>query len=78
MDSFIGGFGLLGVFFYLVLIVLWVLVPIFVFLISKRVKEMRDIAKESRFEIKELNASIKYLKRKFNESTQDSETKDVT
>ena len=68
MDGFVGSLGALGIVLYLALLVLWILVPIFIFLISKRVKEMRDIALESRLEIKELNASIKYLKRKFNEA----------
>ncbi len=68
MEGILEGVGGAGALFYLALIILWVLVPVFVILISKRVKEMRDIARESRIEIKELNASLKYLKRKFNES----------
>ncbi|NVK55317.1 MAG: hypothetical protein HWE26_06860 [Alteromonadaceae bacterium] len=68
MEGHFAGVGVIGGLFYVVLIILWALVPVFVFLISKRVKEMRDIARESRLEIKELNASLKYLKRKFNES----------
>ncbi|MBD3587374.1 ABC transporter ATP-binding protein [Salinimonas sp. HHU 13199] len=68
MEGILEGVGAAGALFYLALIILWVLVPVFVILISKRVKEMRDIAIESRIEIKELNASLKYLKRKFNES----------
>ena len=70
MEGVFGGVGAIGALFYLALIILWILVPIFVFLISKRVKEMRDIAIESGREIKELNASIKYLKRKFKESNE--------
>ena len=42
--------------------------PIFIFLISKRIKEMRDMARESNLAVKELNANIKYLKRKGNEA----------
>ena len=38
-----------------------------IYLISKRVKEMRDIARESRLEVKELNASLKFIKRKLND-----------
>ncbi len=68
MEGVFGGVGAIGALFYLALIILWVLVPVFVFLISKRVKEMRDMARESRLEVKELNASLKYLKRKFKES----------
>ena len=68
MEGVFGGFGALGALFYLALIILWILVPVFVFLISKRVKEMRDIARESRLEVKELNASLKHLKRKLKES----------
>ncbi|WKE64036.1 hypothetical protein PVT67_10020 [Gallaecimonas kandeliae] len=70
MENVFGGFGVAGALIYIALIILWMLVPVFVFLISKRVKEMRDIARESRIEIKELNASLKYLKRKFNETNE--------
>ncbi|GGW80516.1 hypothetical protein [Alteromonas halophila] len=70
MEGVFEGVGAVGALFYLALIMLWVLVPVFVFLISKRVKEMRDMARESRLEIKELNASLKYLKRKFKESNE--------
>lgn len=65
MDAIFGSFAAI---IYISLIILWILVPIFVFLISKRVKEMRDLARESSPTIKELNANIKYLKRKFDEN----------
>lgn len=68
MEGVFGGDGAIGAVFYLALIILWILVPVFVFLISKRVKEMRDIARESRLEVKEMNANLKYLKRKLKES----------
>ncbi len=68
MEGVFGGVGAIGAVFYLALIILWILVPVFVFLISKRVKEMRDIARESRLEVKEMNANLKYLKRKLKES----------
>ncbi|MGM0906419.1 MAG: hypothetical protein ACQEVQ_07805 [Pseudomonadota bacterium] len=66
-DTFFAGVGIIGGLAYLAIALLWVLVPIFVFLISKRVKDMRDIARESRLEVKELNANLKALKRKLNE-----------
>ncbi|MGM0429567.1 MAG: hypothetical protein ACQEQ2_04635 [Pseudomonadota bacterium] len=66
-DTFFAGVGIIGGLAYLAIALLWILVPIFVFLISKRVKDMRDIARESRLEVKELNANLKALKRKFNE-----------
>jgi predicted PurR-regulated permease PerM len=65
MDAIFGSFAAI---IYISLIVLSILVPIFVFLISKRVKEMRDLAREFSPTIKELNANIKYLKRKFDEN----------
>ena len=68
MDSIFAGVGAIGAFFYLILILLWIAVPIFVFLISKRVKNIRDMGVEYGKELKELNASVKYLKRKYNES----------
>lgn len=67
MESIFSGLKL-GNFFTLIAILLWLILPVFVFLISKRVKEMRDIAREGRLELKELNSTLKYLKRKFNES----------
>ncbi len=67
-ESILGGVGLLGSLFYLFLILLWVLVPLFIFLISKRVKDMRNMARLSHRELKEVNANLKYLKRKFNEA----------
>lgn len=70
MEGVLGGVGIVGALFYLALILLWVLVPVFVFLISKRVKEMRDMARESRMDLKELNANLKYLKRKFKEASE--------
>jgi hypothetical protein len=68
MDSIFAGVGAIGALFYLILILLWIAVPIFVFLISKRVKNIRDMGVEYGKELKELNASVKYLKRKYNES----------
>lgn len=68
MESIVGGMGFLGILFYFFLILLWVLVPVFIFLISSRVKDMRDMARASRLELKEVNANLKYLKRKFNDA----------
>lgn len=67
MDVLFGSVTALGGVLYLGFIVLWISIPVFIFLISRRVREMRDLALESRLELKELNASIKYLKRKFSE-----------
>ncbi|WP_394228573.1 hypothetical protein [Pseudoalteromonas spongiae] len=67
IENGLGGFGIL---FYLALAILWIMVPVFIFLISKRVKQMLNIMTTSQSEIKELNASIKYLKRKYNESNE--------
>lgn len=67
VGSLFGGAGLVLGLFYLIVIVLWIAVPIFIYLINKRVKEMRDNSREYRTEIKELNANLKFLKRKFNE-----------
>ena len=65
MDATFGSFeGLV----YIMLVMLWLPVPILIFLISKRIKEMRDMARESNLAVKELNANIKYLKRKGNEA----------
>jgi hypothetical protein len=66
-DTLFAGVGIIGGLAYLAIALLWILVPIFIFLISKRVKDMRDIARESRLEVKELNANLKALKRKFSE-----------
>ena len=65
MDATFGSFAGLV---YLMLVMLWLPVPILIFLISKRIKEMRDMARESNLAVKELNANIKYLKRKGNEA----------
>lgn len=59
--------GIFSVFFYLVLAILWIMVPVFIFLISKRVKQMLNVMETSQSEIKELNASIKFIKRKYSE-----------
>lgn len=67
VGSLFGSAGIVLGLFYLVVIVLWIAVPIFIYLINKRVKEMRDNSREYRTEIKELNANLKFLKRKFNE-----------
>lgn len=56
MDILFGGFGGFAV-FWLVIILM-------------RINQMRDIAQESNAQLKELNAHLKYLKRKFNESNQ--------
>ena len=68
MDSIFAGAGAIGALFYLILILLWIAVPIFVFLISKRVKNIRDMGIEYGKDLKELNANVKYFKRKYNES----------
>jgi len=60
-------FGMFTALIYIILGLLWITVPIFIFLISKRVKQMLNVMETSQSEIKELNASIKYLKRKYNE-----------
>jgi predicted PurR-regulated permease PerM len=67
IENSLGAFGIL---FYLVLAILWIMVPVFIFLISKRVKQMLSFMETSQSEIKELNANIKYLKRKYNESNE--------
>lgn len=56
MDIFFSGFGAFLAFALVVII--------------SRLNEMRDIAQESNSELKELNAHLKYLKRKFNEANQ--------
>ena len=70
MDVDSNGLGTFGVLFYVILAILWIMVPVFIFLISKRVKQMLTVMETSQSEIKELNASIKYLKRKYNESSE--------
>ena len=70
MEGILGNFGLVGVIFYVAFIILWLLVPVFIFVISRRVKEMRDLARDSQMEIMELNANIKYLKQKFSEKNE--------
>ena len=65
MDATFGSFAVL---IYILLVILWLPVPIFIFLISKHIKEMRDMARESNLAVKELNANIKYLKRTGNEA----------
>lgn len=61
-------FGLFTGLIYILLGLLWITVPVFVFLISKRVKQMLNIMENSQAEIKELNASIKILQSNKNES----------
>jgi len=68
MEVIGNNFGVFSVLFYLVLAILWIMVPVFIFLISKRMKQMLNVMETSQSEIKELNASIKYLKRRYNES----------
>lgn len=65
-----GGADIILALIYILFFILWLAVPIFVYLINKRVKEMRDNSREYRSEIKELNANLKYLKRKFNETNE--------
>lgn len=65
-----GGADIVLALIYILFFILWLAVPIFVYLINKRVKEMRDNSREYRSEIKELNANLKYLKRKFNETNE--------
>jgi hypothetical protein len=67
MGSSFGSVGVIGALIYFVFIIIWLAVPVMIYLISKRVKEMRDIARESRLEVKELNASLKFIKRKLND-----------
>ena len=67
MGSSFGSIGVIGALIYFVFIIIWLAVPVMIYLISKRVKEMRDIARESRLEVKELNASLKFIKRKLND-----------
>lgn len=61
-------FGLFTGFAYILLGLLWITVPVFIFLISKRVKRMLNIMENSQADIKELNASIKILQSNKNES----------
>ncbi len=70
MDVDSNGVGSFGVLFYVILAIFWIMVPVFIFLISKRVKQMLTVMETSQSEIKELNASIKYLKCKYNESSE--------
>ncbi|AEE23920.1 hypothetical protein Glaag_2983 [Glaciecola sp. 4H-3-7+YE-5] len=65
MDDVLGSFGLVGIMVYVAFIILWLLVPVFIFLISRRVREMRDVVRDSQLEIMELNANIKYIKQKY-------------
>ncbi|MBN27685.1 MAG: hypothetical protein CL578_21920 [Alteromonadaceae bacterium] len=65
MDDVLGSFGLAGIMLYIALFFLWLLVPVFIFLISRRVREMRDVVRDSQLEIMELNANIKYIKQKY-------------
>ncbi|GAC05989.1 hypothetical protein [Paraglaciecola chathamensis] len=65
MDDVLGSFGLAGILLYIALFFLWLLVPVFIFLISRRVREMRDVVRDSQLEIMELNANIKYIKQKY-------------
>lgn len=61
-------FGLFTGLIYILLGLLWITVPVLVFLISKRVKQMLNIMENSQADIKELNASIKILQSNKNES----------
>ena len=61
-------FGLFTGLIYILLGLLWITVPVFVFLISKRVKQMLNIMENSQADIKELNANIKILQSNKNES----------
>ncbi len=61
-------FGLFTGFAYILLGLLWITVPVFIYLISKRVKRMLNIMENSQADIKELNASIKILQSNKNES----------
>lgn len=61
-------FGLFTGFAYILLGLLWITVPVFIFLISKRVKRMLNIMENSQADFKELNASIKILQSNKNES----------
>ncbi|KGJ86770.1 hypothetical protein ND2E_0942 [Colwellia psychrerythraea] len=61
-------FGLFTGFAYILLGLLWITVPVFIFLISKRVKRMLNIMENSQADIKELNANIKILQSNKNES----------
>lgn len=70
INNLFGGAGIVLALIYILFFMLWLAVPIFVYLINKRVKEMRDNSREYRLEIKELNANLKYLKRKFNETNE--------
>jgi hypothetical protein len=61
-------FGLFTALSYILLGLLWVTVPVFIFLISKRVKRMLNIMETSQADIKELNESIKILQSNNSES----------
>ena len=70
MEGILGSFGLVGIMVYVAFIILWLLVPIFIFVITRRVKEIRDVARDSQLEIMELNANIKFIKEKYSEKNE--------
>lgn len=61
-------FGMFTGLIYILLGFLWITVPVFIFLISKRVKRMLNIMENSQADIKELNVNIKNLQNNKNES----------
>jgi sorbitol-specific phosphotransferase system component IIC len=61
-------FGMFTGLIYILLGLLWITVPVFIFLISKRVKRMLNIMENSQADIKELNVNIKNLQNNKNES----------
>jgi sorbitol-specific phosphotransferase system component IIC len=61
-------FGMFTGLIYILLGLLWITVPVFIFLISKRVKRMLNIMENSQADIKELNVNIKKLQNNKNES----------
>ena len=68
MDQLISTLGVAGDIVQLLMALFWLVAPIFIFLIYRCLKEIQAIHVASQAEIKELNASIKYLKRRNNES----------
>ncbi|WP_298633678.1 hypothetical protein [uncultured Umboniibacter sp.] len=68
MDHIIATLGGAGQLLQLVMAFFWLGAPIFIFLTYRCLKQIQTIHVATQSEIKELNASIKYLKRRYNES----------
>ena len=68
MDHIMATLGGVGQLLQLVMAVFWLGAPIFIFLIYRCLKQIQAIHVATQSEIKELNASIKYLKRRYDET----------